>query len=217
MLAVDRRLHTFRSHRHLGRFPTGAVDAVLDLFRYRGGSEYTIDRVTQREHALQCARLARACGQPEPFIAAALLHDIGHMLCTRNQDIADMHRDLRHEAVGAAWIERRFGREVSEPVRLHVAAKRYLCAVDGDYLDCLSDASMLSLTLQGGPMNGVECEAFEQSPWHEQALLLRRLDDQAKEPGLQAPPLEDYEPLLLALAARCLAVADRLDLGAARD
>jgi predicted HD phosphohydrolase len=135
------------------------------------------------------------------MVAAALLHDVGHVLLPP-PDLCDLHRDRRHEEIGADWLQPRFGVEVGAPVRLHVAAKRYLCATEPRYLARLSDASLHSLALQGGPMNAAERAAFEASPWHLEALDLRRLDDAAKVPGAPVPALESYLPLLEELERR---------------
>jgi len=187
--------------------PAGnAVEQVRRLFRLRGGGARLRELVSPRAHALQCAALARRHGQPAPLVAAALLHDVGHLLLGP-PDIAGLHHDARHEQVGADWLEQRFGAGVAGPVRLHVAAKRYLCAVEPGYLARLSQPSLHSLWLQGGPMNAAERARFEASRGHRQALLLRRLDDEARVPGAAVPGLEDYEPLLHALACECAASA----------
>jgi predicted HD phosphohydrolase len=141
---------------------------------------------------LQSAHLAVGAGADEELVVAALLHDIGHMLSGLPEDIANDGIDDTHEEAGAAWLERHFGFAVTVPVRLHVAAKRYLCAVDRGYLDSLSPASQLSLKLQGGPFAADDARAFEQQPHFKAAVMLRRWDDGAKVPGLDVPALETY-------------------------
>ena len=123
---------------------------------------------------------------------AALLHDVGHLLDGQDEDLADRGVDGRHEEAGCAWLARHFGPEVTEPIRLHVAAKRYLCAVAPSYLAGLSPASRLSLSLQGGPMSEDERAEFESNPSHDDAVRLRHWDDTAKVPGLDVPGLEHY-------------------------
>ena len=135
------------------------------------------------------------------MIAAALLHDIGHLITIVPDDIADWTTDAHHEATGSRWLSKRFGAEVAEPVRLHVRAKRYLCAVDPTYFSQLSPASVLTLKLQGGPMTADEVVSFEAEPGYRNALLVRRCDDRGKVAGLTTRPLEDYRGLLQALAA----------------
>ena len=144
------------------------------------------------EHALQCAFQAEKEGVPDSLVVAALLHDIGHLLHGLQEDIAEHGEDARHEEAGAAWLSERFDSDVVEPVRLHVPAKRYLCAVDPGYLQGLSRASVQSLRLQGGPFTTQGARAFETLPYYREATQLRRWDDAAKIPGLEVPGLEQY-------------------------
>jgi phosphonate degradation associated HDIG domain protein len=174
------------------------VNEILDLFRRRGESAYFGEAVSQAEHALQAADLATREGATDALIAAALLHDIGHLLHDEGEHVAERGVDARHEARGEAWLQSRFGPEVTEPVRLHVAAKRYLCAVDPAYVDALSPASVRSLELQGGPMRADEVTAFEQNPHFRAAVRLRRWDDAAKVPDLAVPGLDAYRERLAA-------------------
>lgn len=169
---------------------------IEKLFRERGDSAYLGERVSQLEHALQAAHAAEQGGAAPPLIAAALLHDVGHLLHALGEHAADRGIDDRHEELGHRWLARHFPTEVSEPVRLHVAAKRYLCAAEPDYCDRLSPASQQSLRMQGGPFSPDEAEAFCASPHAEAAVALRRWDDEAKVPGLLTPPLEHYLPIL---------------------
>ena len=166
------------------------VEEIFRLFEERGDAAYFGEAVSQKEHALQAARLAAQAGAPSALIAAALLHDIGHLLHGHEENIADDGIDGRHEAAGEAWLSRLFGPEVAGPVGLHVAAKRYLCAVDAEYVAQLSPASIKSLELQGGPFDEREAREFETNPHFHAATCLRRWDDEAKVPGLQVPGLE---------------------------
>jgi [1-hydroxy-2-(trimethylamino)ethyl]phosphonate dioxygenase len=175
------------------------VDRIVEVFATRGNGAYFGEAVTETEHALQAAHLAEAAGADRELVTAALLHDIGHLLHDLPEDIADRRVDGRHEHVGAAWLRRHFGPAVAEPVRLHVAAKRYLCATDPDYRNALSPASQRSLELQGGPFTPAEVRRFEQEPHWEHAVALRRWDDAAKVPGLAVPGLDHYRPCLEAV------------------
>ena len=174
---------------------------VLDLFHAHGGSRYGGENVSQLEHALQAAFFAERDGAPSTLIAAALLHDIGHLLHDLPADAPDQGIDDRHEALGARWLAGRFGPAVCEPVNLHVIAKRYLCAVDPAYFDLLSAPSIQSLALQGGPMNAEESRQFEQHPFHQEAVRLRRWDDAAKVEKLATPYVEHFAQHLDAAAA----------------
>lgn len=169
-----------------------AVRQIVRLFEDRGDSAYGFEAVSQREHALQAAHLARQSGADSALIAAALLHDIGHLLHDLPADAPNRGQDDHHEELGRRWLARWFDNEVVEPVRLHVAAKRYLCAVDPTYQQHLSRPSLVSLELQGGPMSPEEIQDFEASPQHLAAVALRRWDDQAKVPRWNVPGIDDY-------------------------
>jgi len=175
------------------------VDEVLDLLTRHGGERYD-EEVFQLAHAEQTAALAGAAGAPDALVAAALLHDVGHLLeLAERQGPRDRTTDQRHEARGAGWLAALFPPAVTAPVALHVRAKRYLCAVDPDYLGALSPGSVASLQRQGGPLRGAEVAAFEANPGWEDAVALRRWDDQAKVPDLEVPAAAGYRPLLESL------------------
>jgi [1-hydroxy-2-(trimethylamino)ethyl]phosphonate dioxygenase len=173
------------------------IDTITDLFTRRGASAYHGEAVSQAEHALQSAHLAEREGAPDRLVVAALLHDVGHLLDGQDEDLARRGVDGQHEEAGCALLARHFGPDVTEPIRLHVAAKRYLCAVSPSYLDGLSPASRLSLSLQGGVMSEAERVDFENDPAHVDAVKLRHYDDTAKIPGLGVPPLEHYRDRIL--------------------
>lgn len=176
------------------------VDAIFGAFESNGAGAYLGEPVTLREHMLQSAAAAESEGAGDALVAAALLHDIGHLLHGGDENAAQLGVDTHHEEVGFQFLQRHFPVSVVNPVRLHVAAKRYLCAVDPAYLDRLSPASRLSLDLQGGPMSVTEAAAFEQEPHWREACRLRRWDDLGKEPDAAVPPLEHYRPVLEAVA-----------------
>jgi phosphonate degradation associated HDIG domain protein len=177
-----------------------AITEIFTLFQQRGDAVYFGEPITQTEHALQTAWQAAQQNASPALVAAALLHDVGHLLHQRGEDIADRGIDARHEVIGAKWLSRWFAPELTEPVRLHVLAKRYLCRVDAVYAARLSPASQQSLALQGGPLSTEDTDAFTSGPQWEAAVLLRRCDDIAKIPDLRVPPLGDYRALLLRLA-----------------
>lgn len=179
-------------------------DEVVELFAARGSTAYFGEAVTQSEHALQTAQLARSDGAPPALVVAALLHDVGHLLHTAGEDVAERGIDTRHERIGARWLLPRFGAHVSEPVRLHVAAKRYLCGVDAGYRGRLSPASVQSLELQGGVMRLGEARQFERQDHWCEAVRLRLWDEEAKVPGLQTPLFEEFRDAIEA-ASRLLA------------
>ncbi len=168
------------------------VKTLFDLFSQQGDSAYHGERVSQTEHALQAALAAENAQVPSTLVTAALLHDLGHLLSKLPEHCAQDGVDDHHEDLASTWLQRYFGPEVTEPIRLHVSAKRYLCAVEPEYWESLSAASKLSLRLQGGPMSAAEVQQFQANPYYQQAVALRRWDDQAKAPGLAIPPLEHF-------------------------
>ncbi len=177
------------------------MNELLALYASPAARRVYDEDVTELEHALQAAALARADGAPDHLIAAALLHDVGHLVSDDNVRLdEELTDDFHHERVGARYLTRWFGPEVTAPIALHVAAKRYLCAVDVAYFDALSASSVRSLQLQGGPMSDADVQAFERLPHHREATLVRRWDDRAKVAGLVVGGLDDYRTLLTRLA-----------------
>ena len=189
-----------------------AADPVLliaGLFAAEGAGEYPGEPVTQARHMLQAAALAEAAGAGPELVAAALLHDVGHFTGAVSGHQLMGGTDHRHGDQGADWLAQWFGPGVTEPVRLHVAAKRYLCAVEPGYFGALSAASVHTLRVQGGPMTPAQSAQFEASPWCQAALRLRRWDDAAKDPGAVVPPVGYYQRLLRQLVRQREAGAPR--------
>jgi phosphonate degradation associated HDIG domain protein len=172
------------------------VQKIITLFNDQGDSAYGGEPVTQGEHALQAAHLALAEGAASSLVTASLLHDIGHLLHALPDDAPEQGIDDLHEELGNRFLMKYFTQAVSEPVHLHVAAKRYLCAVEPAYFALLSEPSVISLHLQGGPMTAEECQTFEANPFHQDAVQLRRYDDMAKIPSLSVQPIEFYASFL---------------------
>jgi [1-hydroxy-2-(trimethylamino)ethyl]phosphonate dioxygenase len=174
---------------------------IQALLEDRADGQYGLHDVTQRQHALQAAMFAESDSQPIALVTAALLHDVGHLVHDLGDNPASQGIDDRHEQVGHDFLTRWFGPDVTEPVRLHVAAKRFLCATEPDYFGKLSKDSVLSLSLQGGRMSDAEVAAFRDSPYWRQAVQLRRYDEMAKVKDLPTPPVRHF----LAHVAACLA------------
>jgi phosphonate degradation associated HDIG domain protein len=166
---------------------TPVVEEIEALFARHGGESYG-EGVTMLQHALQTAALAQSEGAGEALVIAALLHDVGHFL----QPTDDSFGYHKHDRSGGDWLAQRFGRAVSEPVRLHVAAKRYLCATEAEYFGRLSAASVHSLGKQGGPMSAQESADFAALPHAGATVRLRRWDDGGKVDGLHVPDLLSY-------------------------
>jgi [1-hydroxy-2-(trimethylamino)ethyl]phosphonate dioxygenase len=174
------------------------VDEIFGMFERFGDLAYGED-VTQREHALQAAHFAVQDDAPDALVAAALIHDVGQFIEQAGDAAESEGRDARHEHLGGDYLARFFPPEVVEPIRLHVDAKRYLCAAEPGYLEKLSAASSLSLSLQGGPFTLDEMAEFRGRPHAAEAVRLRRYDDLGKQRDLVVAPLESYRALLESL------------------
>ncbi len=175
---------------------SNVVEFIADIFERRGAESYLGEAVTMSQHMLQGAVLAERDGAPEELIAAALLHDIGHYTSEFGTLSLGDVRDNYHEEAGAAVLEPFFPPVITECVRLHVPAKRYLCATDPGYYDKLSEASKHTLSLQGGPMSAAEVAEFATNPFHREAVKVRIWDDGGKDPAMTTPPFRHYVPLL---------------------
>ena len=176
-----------------------ALGDIEKLFRDHGHIEYSGENVTQLEHALQAAQLAEAQGAGDALITAALLHDLGHLLNLQGESPTERGIDDQHQYYAIPFLRPLFPPAVIEAIRLHVDAKRALCALEPEYYEALSPDSKRSLTLQGGIFSRVETEAFMAKPFAAEAVRVRRWDDAAKLPGHATPALSHY----LAIAARC--------------
>lgn len=171
---------------------TEILQRIENMFLQRGEGLYGGEAVTQTQHALQCATLAEKEGASSKMVAAGLLHDIGHLLEPEFESALQRGEDMFHEDMGEAFLETWFDDEVTQPVKLHVAAKRYLCATDSDYFAKLSPASVHTLQLQGGPMSDDEVKTFEANVHHKAAVRLRIWDDMAKDPDMDTPDVSHF-------------------------
>lgn len=170
---------------------TTIVDYIEKLFIAQGSQTYGED-ISQTEHAVQCAELAIRGNESAELVTAALLHDIGHLLAAT--DLA--FGNYKHDQVGAQYLKDYFPLSVTEPIRLHAQAKRFLCSTEGDYLEKLSDASMDSFNHQGGLMSEKEQALFLQEPYANESIKLRRWDDEGKVQELSEKPFSHYIPYL---------------------
>jgi gamma-butyrobetaine dioxygenase len=170
------------------------IETLTALFDQEGRQAYFGERVSVSVHMLQAAALAEAAGAPDHLVAAALLHDVGHLrvVASMQTDVGDDH----HEDVAATWLAAWFGPEVTQPIRLHVAAKRYLCSTESDYFSRLSAASVESLRRQGGAMSPAEVEKFRGQPYAVDAVAVRRWDDAAKDPTRATPEFAYFRLVL---------------------
>lgn len=168
------------------------VDHLLGVIATMGEHSYG-ERVDMLQHSLQTASCARAAGATDPLLLAALLHDIGHVV---SHDRAGAWGLPDHAEVGARYLQQWLPPEVVEPIRRHVAAKRYLVATDHSYRELLSKASIESLREQGGPFTDEQALGFSIEPFADEAVALRRHDDDGKVDGLDVAPLAEYRELL---------------------
>ena len=176
------------------------IPQIVELLGSRATTWYGQEAVSQLEHALQCAHLAERANEAPETVVAALLHDLGHMLSAERTPVADQDglpaKDDLHQFVALPFLRSLFPDAVLEPIKLHVDAKRYLCAADAGYWAELSPASKHSLELQGGRYDDAQVRAFEDLTFYAEAVRLRRYDDLAKVPGQVTPPLAHYAALM---------------------
>lgn len=171
------------------------VDQIFSIFREYGNRHYG-ENVSELEHALQTAEFARQFGESDSIVLSCLLHDYGHMLHDLGEDIAQHGIDARHEIIGATLLKDLFPEIILEPIRQHVAAKRYLCWKNPAYEAGLSESSRLSLQLQGGPMTDVEAQKFETNPHFIACIKVRYYDDMGKVPNMPTADLQSYRSLI---------------------
>jgi phosphonate degradation associated HDIG domain protein len=170
---------------------------IIRLFHQYGEGNYGSEQVSQLQHALQAACFAKRQGAESPLVAAALLHDIGHIIDGQSMPESDSENlDDAHESRAYEWLKSNFGPAVADPVRLHVAAKRYLCTTEPLYETTLSPTSLKSFHDQGGMMSQAELDDFKDERFAFEAVQLRRWDDLAKDPNMQTPTIEEFIPLL---------------------
>jgi len=185
-----------------------SIPEIEQLLSSRATTWYGQEAVSQLDHALQCAQLAEAAGETESTVVAALLHDMGHIVGTNQPmdkhagegDPAMPAKDDLHQYVALPFLRSLFPDAVLEPIKLHVDAKRYLCAVDAAYWEALSPASKHSLVLQGGAFDAAQVHAFEALPFCQEAVRLRRYDDLAKVPGAPTAGLAHFSQTMARVA-----------------
>ena len=176
-----------------------SLDDIESVFARRGHEQYSGEPVTQLEHALQTAALAEAEGADDELVTASLLHDLGHLLQDLGETPTLRGVDDVHQYAALPFLRGLFGERVLGGIRLHVDAKRYLCATRPGYEAALSADSQRSLALQGGVFTTAQASDFIAQPGADDAVKLRLWDDLAKTAGLATPPLSHF----LARARRC--------------
>lgn len=170
------------------------VEFLASIFERRGAEEYLGEPVTIGEHMLQGATIAEQNGQSDEIVVGALLHDIGHFTSEFGTFTMEDEEDRHHEDAGAEVLEQFFPKVVTDCCKYHVAAKRYLCATNPTYFERLSEASVHSLNLQGGPMSEQEVKEFEKNPNLKEIIAVRYLDEAGKIAGMETPDFRHFVP-----------------------
>ena len=170
------------------------VDKIINKYQSNGG-QYLGEKVTMTEHMIQTAMIAEQNHSSESLICACLLHDYGHFIIKDPDQLVSISKDGKHENIAYNFLKNYFKLEVVEPIKLHVQAKRYLCR-NQTYWNILSEASKVSLKLQGGIMNDNEAQKFISLKFHDDAILLRKYDDEGKIPNIKIKKIEDYRDLI---------------------
>tara|TARA_B110000027_G_scaffold51512_1_gene56251 strand:+ start:359 stop:895 length:537 start_codon:yes stop_codon:yes gene_type:complete len=170
------------------------VDKIISNF-INNKSLYIGEKVTMSEHMIQTAMLAEKAKCSYDLICSSLLHDYGHFILENPEDLVKLNVDGQHENIGYEYLKSFFKREILEPIKYHVLAKRYL-ANDKKYFDLLSEASKTSLKIQGGALNPEECNKFEAQKYFKSTILLRKFDEAAKRIDIKMKSIYDYQKLL---------------------
>jgi len=176
--------------------PDEFLDRLSELFATHAEENDMGHRLSNADHMLQAAAAAATSDAADHLIAASLLHDIGHWMHGGPDDALEQGHDDRHEEVAADYLTPYFNELVISPIVLHVAAKRYLCAVKPEYFEALSSGSVRTLELQGGPMDAREVEEFEAMPGYQDAVAMRNWDEYGKVPGFEVPDFDSYRTVL---------------------
>ena len=170
------------------------IDKITSNFT-SNKSLYIGEKVTMSEHMIQTAMLAEKAKCDDNLICSSLLHDYGHFILEKPDELVELNVDGHHENIGYEYLKSFFKKEIIEPIKYHVLAKRYL-ANDKKYFDLLSEASKTSLKLQGGVLSDDECHKFENQEYFKASILLRKFDEEAKKTNLKMKSIHDYKKLL---------------------
>jgi len=170
------------------------VDKIISNFT-NNKSLYIGEKVTMSEHMIQTAMLAEKAKCNDNLICSCLLHDYGHFILESPDELVKKNLDGKHEDIGYEYLKNIFKKEITDPIRYHVQAKRYL-ARDKNYFELLSEASKISLKLQGGVLNDDESTKFEEQDYFKSTILLRKFDDAAKKTDIKMKSIHDYKKLL---------------------
>ena len=172
------------------------VDKIVSNFK-NNNSLYIGESITIAEHMIQSAMMAEKSKSNNNLVCACLLHDYGHFILDNPDELVRKKQDGKHEDIGYEYLKKFFKKEIVEPIKHHVIAKRYL-ARDKKYFDRLSEASVVSLELQGGVLDTKEAKLFENQEFFKEAIMLRKFDEAAKKIGVKIKDIIQYKDLLKA-------------------
>ena len=170
------------------------VDKIVSNFK-NNNSLYIGENVTIAEHMIQSAMMAEKSKSNNNLVCACLLHDYGHFILDNPDELVRKKQDGKHEEIGYEYLKKFFKKEIVEPIKHHVIAKRYL-AREKKYFDRLSEASLVSLELQGGILDTKEAKLFENQEFFKEAIMLRKFDEAAKKVGVKIKDIIQYKDLL---------------------
>tara|TARA_B100001029_G_scaffold169474_1_gene164434 strand:- start:197 stop:733 length:537 start_codon:yes stop_codon:yes gene_type:complete len=170
------------------------LDKIISNFK-NNKSLYIGEKLTIPEHMIQSAMLAEKSKCNDNLICSCLLHDYGHFLIENPDNLVKINKDGEHEAIGYEYLKKFFKKEIVEPIRHHVLAKRYL-ARNKKYFNFLSEASKISLKLQGGVLNDKESKEFKKKKYFKNSILVRKFDEAAKKTNIKMKSIDSYTSLL---------------------
>jgi len=170
------------------------LDKIISNFK-NNKSLYIGEKLTISEHMIQSAMLAEKAKCNDNLVCSCLLHDYGHFIIKDPNSLVKNNKDGKHESIGYEYLKKFFNKEIVEPIKYHVLAKRYL-ARDKKYLSFLSVASKISLKLQGGILNSKESKEFKKKKYFKNSVLVRNFDEAAKKTNIKMKSIDNYKSLL---------------------
>ena len=170
------------------------IDKIIANF-INNKSLYIGEKVTISEHMIQSAMIAEKAKSSGSLVCACLLHDYGHFILEDPDELVRKKLDGKHEDIGYEYLKKFFKEDIVKPIKYHVLAKRYL-ARNRKYFNSLSDASKISLKLQGGMLNAKESKEFEKKDFFKHSIKLRKFDEVAKKTNIKTKSIIEYKNLL---------------------
>jgi len=170
------------------------LDKIISNFK-NSNSLYIGEKITMSDHMIQSAMLAEKAKSKDDLVCSCLLHDYGHFIIEDPDSLVENEKDGEHESIGYEYLKTFFNKEIVEPIKYHVLAKRYL-ARDKKYFNFLSEASKISLKLQGGVLSDKKSKKFEKKEYFKNSVLVRKFDEAAKKTNIKMKSIDSYKSLL---------------------